>query len=204
MKRKPLRLYDYPFSGNGYKIRLALAQLDIEIEIVFLDLLKGETWTPDFYKKNPMGQIPVLELEDGTYLRESNAILYWLTTDTPLMPTDLMEQTQVLQWMFFEQSNIDKVLGRTRFLKAFPDFMETTDKDWAGWYNTGNKALLVLDDHLKNNDYLVANQYSAADICLYGYVHTADEGGFKLNDYSSVQRWLKRVKNTQCYIPQYE
>ncbi|MCP5347707.1 MAG: glutathione S-transferase family protein [Gammaproteobacteria bacterium] len=204
MKAKPIRLFDYEFSGNGYKIRLALSQLKLPIEIEYLDILKGETWTEDFFTKNPMGQIPVLELSDGKFLRESNAILFWLGNDTYLLPDDLDFQTLVLQWMFFEQSNIDKILGRTRFLKAFPDFMETTSKDWEIWYSTGNRALAVLNAHLASVDFLVHGVYSIADICLYGYVHTADEGGFNLAEYPAIERWLSRVSNTAGYIPQFE
>jgi len=204
MKTKPVKLYDYQFSGNGYKIRLALAQLKLEVEVVNLDLLKGETWTLEFFAKNPMGQIPVLELEDGKFLRESNAILYYLTRNTDLMPVNLMGQTEVLQWMFFEQSNIDKVLGRTRFLKAFPDFREITNSEWEEWYSAGNKALKVLDEHLSKTSFLVSDAYSSADICLYGYVHTANEGGFELENYPSIQKWLENVRSTPCFTPQYE
>ena len=204
MKAKPIRLYDYQFSGNGYKIRLALAQLGLEVDVVNLDLLKGETWTTEFFAKNPMGQIPVLELEDAKFLRESNSILYYLSQSTHLMPTDLMGQTEALQWMFFEQSNIDKVLGRARFLKAFPDFRETTNGEWEEWYRVGNKALKVVDDHLRKTNFLVSNTYSLADICLFGYVHTANEGGFQLENYPSIQKWLENVKTTPGFIPQCE
>lgn len=200
MKLLPARLYDYRFSGNGYKIRLALSQLGMNVDIVFLDILKGETYTSDFLRMNPMGQIPTLELEDGSCIRESNAILLWLTEGTYLMPTNEMERSQVYQWMFFEQSNIDKVLGRTRFINAFPGYIEATDKDWESWYEQGNRALRVLDAHLEEKSYLVGDSYSTADICLYGYVHCADEGGFKMSDYPSVFSWMEKIHSQQKYI----
>jgi glutathione S-transferase len=134
---KPQRLYDFPFSGNGYKIRLALAYLGFSVEYKIADLLAGEASAPAFLAKNPMGQIPVLELDDGTFLRESNAILFWLTGGSSLMPTERLGRTRVVRWMCFEQSNIDKVLGRTRFLKCYPDFMATTSADWDQWYAIG-------------------------------------------------------------------
>jgi glutathione S-transferase len=197
---KPKRLYDFPFSGNGYKIRLALAQLGLPVTYTVLDLLKGETRTPEFLAKNPMGQIPVLELDDGTVLRESNAILYWLCEETPLMPADRLERIRVLQWMNFEQSNIDKVLGRTRFLKRYPDFMLTTKADWDSWYATGYRALAVMEEELGTHDFLVGDRYSAADICLYGYVHCSEDGGFYLTDYPAVRAWRERVRAVPGHI----
>ena len=197
---KPKRLYVFPFSGNGYKVRLALAQLDLPVAYTILDLLKGETRTPEFLALNPMGQIPALVLDDGTVLVESNAILFWLTEGTPLMPADRLGKTRVLQWMNFEQSNVDKVLGRTRFLKRYPDFMPTTQADWDGWYATGYRALAVMEGELASHTFLVADRYSAADICLYGYVHCAEDGGFDLTDYPAVRAWRDRVGQVSEHI----
>lgn len=196
----PKRLYDFPFSGNGYKIRLALAQLGLTVEYEIVDLLAGETNTPAFRAKNPMGQIPVLELDDGTFLRESNAILFWLSEGTPLLPSDRLPRARVVQWMCFEQSNVDKVLGRTRFLRRHPDFMVTTAADWDGWYASGYRALDVLEGELRQSAFLVGERYSAADICLYGYVHCAAEGGFELGRYPAVQRWLARVREQDRHV----
>lgn len=200
MSARPYRLYDFPFSGNGYKIRLALTQLGLPFEYVGLNLLAGETHTQAFLALNPMGQIPVLELTDGTVLRESNAILYWLTEDTALMPTDRLQRARVIQWFNFEQSNIDKVLGRTRFLRAYPHFREVADAEWAIWKAEGDRALAVLDAELKGRVWLVGKAYSAADICLYGYVHAAEEGGFDLAAYPNVARWLAAVRAQPNHI----
>jgi glutathione S-transferase len=197
---RPLRLYDFPFSGNGYKIRLALTQLGLSFTYVTIDILAGESRTPDFLAVNPMGQIPVLELSDGAILRESNAILWWLTEATPLMPADKLARTRVLQWMNFEQATIDKVLGRTRFLRAYPGFREVAPAEWVVWDAEGNAALKVLDSELSGREFLVAGAYSAADICLYGYVHTAAEGGFDLALYPAVTLWLARVREQPGHI----
>lgn len=201
---RPRRLYDYRFSGNSYKIRLALSHLGLDVEVVPVDILTGETQTQEFSRRNPMGQIPVLELADGTFLRESNAILFWLATGTKLMPETDQDKTLALQWMFFEQSNIDKVLGRARFLKAFPEFRTPAPQEWKEWYRVGNQALTVIDEHLTGNAFLVGGAYSIADIALYGYVHTADEGGFNLTDFPNVGRWLHEIEATDGYIPQME
>ena len=201
MSPKPRRLHDFPFSGNGYKIRLALTQLGLPFEYRVVNLLKGESHTPDFLARNPMGQIPVLELDDGTHLVESNAILFWLTEGTHLMPESKLERARVIQWMTFEQSNIDKVLGRARFLKRWPHVWPATQRDWDGWYELGNRALGVLEGALEGGRFLVGNAYSTADICLYGYVHCADEGGFDLSKYPSVMAWLARVREQPRHIP---
>jgi len=194
MDATPKRLYDFPFSGNGYKVRLALAHLGMTVEYEIVDLVAGETSAPSFLAKNPLGQIPVLELSDGTYLRESNSILFWLTDATSLMPQDHLARTRVIQWMCFEQSNIDKILGRTRFLKRHPDFLPTTPKDWEQWYATGYRALDVMNQELSRHAFLVGDQYSVADICLYGYVHCAEEGNFELARYPDVERWRAEVR----------
>jgi glutathione S-transferase len=111
VKASPVRFYDFPFSGNGYKVRLALAHLGLRVEYEVVDLLAGDSASQQFLARNPMAQIPVLELQDRTLLRESNSILYWLADDTDLMPDDLLARTRVVQWFCFEQSNVDKVLG---------------------------------------------------------------------------------------------
>ncbi len=199
MTATPKRLFDFPFSGNGYKVRLALAHLGWRVEYETIDLLAGDAARPAFLARNPMGQIPVLELDDGTYLRESNSILYWLCDGSSLMPEDRLSRARVIQWMCFEQSNIDKVLGRTRFLRCYPDFMATTKADWDGWYATGYRALDVLDAALRDADFIVGDRYSAADICLYGYVHCADRG--RLRSSAAYERDALAEPRTQSAAP---
>jgi glutathione S-transferase len=201
MKPIPVRLCDFPFSGNGYKVRLALAYLGMRVDYEVVGLLGGDSPSERFLAKSPMGQIPVLELEDGTLLRESNSILYWLADGTDLMPSDLSARTRIVQWFCFEQSNIDKVLGRTRFLKRYPDFMATRPADWEQWYSTGYRALAVLEGELDDREFLVGNSYSVADICLYGYVHCAEEEGFDLKPYPSIDRWRLRVQDQPGHHP---
>lgn len=98
-----MKLYDYPPSGNGYKVRLALAALTIPYEYIPLDILAGQTRTPEFLAKNPNGRIPLLQLPDESYLAESNAILFYLAQGSDLWPKTALDQAKVLQWMFFEQ-----------------------------------------------------------------------------------------------------
>lgn len=200
MHSLPTTLFDFPFSGNGYKVRLALTQLGLPFEYHVVDLLSHDNQTPEFLAITPMGQVPALQLADGTVLWESNAILFWLAEGTSLMPEDRLGRARVVQWMNFEQSNIDKVLGRARFLKRYPHFMETRPSDWDGWYAMGNRALDVIDKRLRNHAFIVGERYSAADICLYGYVHSAHEGGFSLEPYPGVSKWLERVRQQPKHI----
>jgi len=100
-----MKLYDYPKSGNGYKARLLLSHLNIPYKYIPVDILKGETRTPEFLQKNRNGRIPVLELDDGTCLPESNAILYYLSQGTQYWPDSTLEQAQVMQWLFFDQTS---------------------------------------------------------------------------------------------------
>ena len=198
---KPVRLYDFPFSGNGYKVRLALSQLHIPIEYELVDLVAGETRADDFLARNPVGQIPVLELQDGTLLRESNAILLWLCEGTWLMPGDSLQRAQVLQWMFYEQSNIDKVLGRCRFMETYPDFKQLLPPGHLDMCRyLGAEALALLDAHLAQRQFMVADSYSAADIAVYAYVHCAGEGGFEMGDYPGVTAWCNRVAGQDDYV----
>jgi len=202
MAVQPVRLYDFPFSGNGYKVRLALHQLGLGVERQIIDILKGEARSGDFLAKNPVGEIPALELSDGTVLRESNAILYWLTEGTPLMPSDRLGRTRVVQWMCFEQSNIDRVLGRARFLRAYPEFAKVSTFDMETWHAVGHHALGVMDQELREKPFILGDSYSVADICLYGYVHTAEEGGFALARFPAVTAWLNRVAAQPGHVPQ--
>src|SRR5437870_5459220 len=125
MSPPALTLYDFLFSGNGYRVRLTLRELGIPFRHREVDILKGETREPWFLEKNPAGQIPVLELSDGTCLAESSAILFFLAEGTHLLPTDKLQRTRVLQWLAFEPTNVDGVISRARFRRTFPDVVPT-------------------------------------------------------------------------------
>jgi len=195
-----LRLYDNLFSGNGYKVRLLLTQLGVAFERIELDILKGATRTPEFLRKNPNGRIPVLELEQGEFLAESNAILFYLADSTPFLPSDRFQRAQVLQWMFFEQYSHEPNIATVRFWMH----SEITDERRAllpGKRKLGYAALDVMEGHLKTRAFFVANRYSIADIALYAYTHVADEGGFDLGRYPSIRAWLDRVRSQPRHIP---
>jgi len=188
-----LRLYDYLSSGNGYKVRLLLCQLGRRFELVERDILKGETRTPEFLSINPNGRIPVLRLEDGRHLAESNAILFYLAEGTPFLPADRFERAEALQWLFFEQYSHEPYIAVARY------WIHLLEKrqEWADRlrekHERGYQALSVMERHLERRRWFVGERYSIADIALYAYTHVAGEGDFDLAGYPALRTWLDRV-----------
>jgi glutathione S-transferase len=196
-----LKLYDYLSSGNGYKCRLLLHQLGIPFERVELDILKGETRTPEFLAKNPNGRIPALELEDGTVLAESNAILFYLADGTPFLPEGRLERAQALQWLFFEQYSHEPFIAVARFIRHFLPEDNPRRADLPRLEQGGHAALGVMERRLADRPFLVADRYTIADIGLYAYTHVADEGGFGLETYPRIRAWLERVSSQPGHVP---
>lgn len=197
-----LRLYDYLPSGNGYKVRLLLAQLGIPYERVELNIIAGETRTPQFLRLNPNGRIPLLVTGDGALLAESNAILYYLARDTPFFPTALLDQAHVLQWMCFEQYSHEPNIATLRYWITHK--VEMTPERRAalpGKRVQGQAALKVMENHLAKHGWFVGGGYSIADIALYAYTHVAEQGGFELKPYPALNAWLKRVASRPGHIP---
>jgi glutathione S-transferase len=196
-----LKLHDFLSSGNGYKCRLLLRQLGIPFERVELDILKGETRTPEFLAKSPNGRIPALELEDGTVLAESNAILFYLADGTPFLPEGRLERAQALQWLFFEQYSHEPFIAVARFIRHFLPEDNPRRADLPRLEQGGHAALGVMERRLADRPFLVADRYTIADIGLYAYTHVADEGGFDLEPYPGVRRWLERVAAQPGHVP---
>ncbi len=195
-----LRLYDFLPSGNGYKVRLLLHQLEIPFERIELEITQGATRTPKFLAKNPNGRIPLLELEDGTCLAESNAIQWYLAEGTPLLPDDPILRARVLQWMFFEQYSHEPYIAVVRFWLHEGLEVEKS-REIEERRPRGYEALSVMESQLAANDFFVADRYTIADIALYAYTHVAHEGGFDLSDYPSVRAWLERVRDQPRHVP---
>jgi glutathione S-transferase len=193
-------LYDYLPSGNGYKVRLLLAQLGIPFELVQMDLEKSATRTPEFLAKNPNGRIPCLRLDDGTHLWESNAIQWYLAEGTPFLPSDRLERAQVLQWMFFEQYSHEPYIAVVRAWHHF-GLLEQNRAQLADKVKGGYAALGVMEGRLRDRSWFVGDRYSIADIALYAYTHVADEGEFDLAPYPAVRAWLDRVRAQPKHVP---
>jgi glutathione S-transferase len=196
-----LRLYDYSDSGNGYKARLALAQLAIPHRVIEVDIDKGETRTPEFLAMNPNGRIPLLALDNGVYLAESNAILCYLAEGSALMPKDALDRALVLQWLFFEQYNHEPNVATSRYWLRHGLLTPAREPLLAQKRLAGYAALAVMEKHLAAQDFFVAGGYSIADIALFAYTHVADQGGFELERFPAVTAWLERVRAQPRHVP---
>src|SRR5688572_554821 len=188
-----MHLFDNLDSGNGYKVRLLLAQLEQRYDWTDLDLDAGAARTPQFLKRNPNGRIPTLELDDGTNLAESNAILWYLAEGSAFVPSDRLGRAQVLQWMFFEQYSHEPYVATPRYIVKHLPADHARRAELPARLATGRAALKVMDEHLKSRRFFVAERYTIADIALYAYTHVAHEGGHDLAAYASVRSWLARV-----------
>jgi glutathione S-transferase len=196
-----LKLYDDPDSGNGYKVRLLLHLLDMPYDLVEVDAIRGETRRPPFLAKNPNGRIPLLELEDGGYLPESNAILFYLAEGTPYLPDNRLDRARALQWMFFEQYSHEPYIAVLRFWKRHTDKTSDSEPQWADRRKRGYDALDVMENALKGQDWLLGGAPSIADISLYAYTHVADQGGFDLARFPAVRAWIERFPALPGYRP---
>jgi glutathione S-transferase len=194
-----MRLHDYPSSGNCYKVRLLLAQLGRDYERVPVDIFDGGTLTEEFGRLNPARQTPVLETDAGDVLLESNAILFHLAEGTELLPDDAVERAHVLRWLLYEQAEIVPSIGSLRVRLAAGLF--TPDHPAAqSRLASGTAALRLLDDHLRERDFLVADRYTIADIAVYAYVHVAGEASLDLGEHPAVQDWIARVEAAPGHV----
>ncbi len=194
-----VKLYNVAYSGNSYKVRLLLAQLAMPYEAIEVDILKGESRSADFLKINPNGRTPVLD-DDGFILAESNAILAYLAKGTKFLPQDRKKFGLVCQWMFFEQYSHEPYIATSRFWRQHkPDSPEKAallrSKRDGGW-----AALKLMEEHLTQNDFFVGD-YSIADIALFAYTHVSPEGGFPLQQFPNIRRWIERVKAEPGFAP---
>ena len=193
-----MRLHDYPSSANCYKVRLLAAQLGLDYERVNVDIFGGDTLTDDFARLNPARMTPVLETEDGP-LPESNAILVHLAEGTELLPEQPGSRAQVLRWLFYEQAEVQPGIAGLRF-RLLTGRLDPDHPSVRARQVTGAAVLQVLDDHLREQPFLVGGRYSIADISLYAYVHVADEAAFDLGAYPAVREWVARVEATPGYM----
>ena len=193
-----MKLYDYLPSGNSYKVRLLLSYLGISYEWVNLDIHKGETQTHAYKSKNPVGQIPLLELADGRRIAESNAIIYFLAEGTPYWPKNAFDQAKALQWMFFEQYKHEPTIAVARFIHNYA--MEQRKDELPVLTKKGYLALDVMEAHLADNLWFVGGGRTIADVALYAYTHVAGEGGFNLSKYPNIMAWLDRFSDHPKHI----
>jgi len=195
-------LYGMTDSGNCYKPRLLMAKLGVAFTNIEVSSHTGDTRKPDYVAKNPNAMVPLLELDDGRRIAESNAIMLYLAEGTRFLPADRYERALAYQWLFFEQYSHEPYIAVRRALLTYPErAAAATPERLALTLERGNKALSVMEAHLTGHDFFAGNGLSVADIALYAYTHTADEGGFTLNDYPQVSAWLRRVEQDPGHVP---
>lgn len=189
-----LTLFDYPASQNAWKVRQLLQHLQRPYHTVQLSIFEGDGRSDAYLRINPTGTVPALQLDDGRTLAESNAILFYLATDTPYLPNDTFGRAKVLQWLNFEQERVESVVGTLRHWtltgklpKRAPALVELKR-------NAGARSLQILERELAQRPFLVETGYSIADIAVFAYASRAEEAGFALAPYPHVREWIERVQ----------
>ncbi len=189
-------------SGNCYKVKLALEQLGKPYRWVEVDSTRGETRSKEFLARNPNGKVPTLQLEDGSHLPESNAILYYLAEGTPLLPADKLGRARALQWMFFEQYSHEPYIAVARSILRYQPPESPRRAELPRLQERGNQALAVMEQHLSQHDFFVEAGYGVADIALYAYTHVAPDGGIELDRYPALRAWMARVEAQPGFVAQ--
>jgi glutathione S-transferase len=195
-------LYNSAVSGNCYKVRLLLAHLGIAYETRELSVVDRSNRREVLGDLNPSLRVPTLVLDDGRPLGESNAILWYFGDGTRFVPQDAYQRAQVLQWMFFEQYEVEPSLAVVRFWLAYsgtPESLSSTRRDEL--VQSGNRALAALERNLETREWLVGDEMTIADISLYAYTHVAHEGGFDLAPYTTLRAWFDRVAAEPGHVP---
>ena len=194
-------VHGYSPSGNCHKVRLLLAQLDRPYTWIETDSSRGETRTPGYLAKNPNGQVPMLELDDGRVLVESNAILCFIAAGTPLLPRDPWLHAQALRWMFFEQYSHEPAIAVARFIRGWTDADSPRRAELPALQARGHRALAVMDGHLAGGaSWFSGSAYGVADNALFAYTAVAPDGGFDLAPYPALRDWVARVRGTPGFI----
>lgn len=202
-----MRLYDTQRSGNAWKVRLLAGVLGIPLSRVTLSIDRGDLLDPEFLKRNPLGLVPILELDDGRTISESAAILHYLAQSTPWWPAVIIEQADVLTWLSFEQSQHMHPLAQLRLHLSLRRDRTPEDDDMIRFKAEALHALRRLDDRLARqggNGWVASRvQPSIADIALYPYTRLASMGGIDLDAFSHLPSWLARLEALPGYQPLY-
>ena len=196
-----MTVYGFSPSGNCHKVKLLLGQLGREYAWVETDSARGETRTPGYLAKNPNGKVPLLELDDGRVLVESNAILCWLADGTRFLPPDPWAKAQALSWMFFEQYSHEPYIAVARFICGWTPADSPRRAELPKLRERGHAALAVMEKHLSAHDWFSGGDYGIADIALYAYTCVAPHGGIALGAYPALNAWLAQVEATPGFVP---
>ncbi|QDH71796.1 glutathione S-transferase family protein [Lysobacter alkalisoli] len=196
-----MTVHGFSPSGNCHKVRLLLEQLGREYRWVEVRSDDGSTRTPGFIAKNPNGKVPMIELDDGRVLVESNAILHWLAEGTGYLPDDPWQRAQALSWMFFEQYSHEPYIAVARFICGWTPLDSPRRAELPVLRERGRMALAVMERHLQSHDWFTGARYGIADVALFAYTDVAGHGGIGLDQFPCVQAWLERVRSTPGFVP---
>ncbi len=195
-------LYVTQGSGNSFKPMQVAAQLGLPCNVNYLNVLAGESRTPEFLSINPLGQLPYMVLDGGVGVGESNAIAWYLAEGSDLMPATALSRAQTIRWMNYEQTMLEANISPVRFFTFIvPELQKDHEAMIPVWRERGNQGLAVLNNYLEKNDFVTDHGYSVADIAVYGYTHLADEGGFELSQFKHISAWMARVQDQPGYVP---
>ena len=195
-----MRLYAMTGSGNCWKAATLMQQLGIGFEWIEVDILRGESRTPAFLARNPIGKVPLLEIGPDRFLAESNAMLCYLAQGTPLLPEDRYARAKVLEWLFFEQYSHEPYIATVRFWVHYLNDAEGRRDKIAEAMPRGYAALGVMDQQLARNPFIAGADYTVADIALFAYTHVAHQGGYALDGYPAIRAWLDRITAQPDYV----
>lgn len=195
-----IKAYGDSVSGNCYKVQLVLNLLKIEHQWIEMSIFDGDTQTAAYLAKNSTGKIPLIELDDGRMLSESNAIMGYLAANSALIPNDEFYKAKMYQWLFFEQYSHEPYIAVARYIQLYLGLPDERLAEYQSLHAKGYKALSVMESELTKQPFLCGEQFSLADIALYAYTHVAHQGGFDLVDYPQIRAWLTRITQIPGFI----
>lgn len=195
-----IEFYGASMSGNCYKLQLLCGELDIAYVWHEMDIVAGAARTPEYLQLNPNGKVPLMVLQDGRCLPESNAILSYLADGSALAGSNSFGRADVLRWLFFEQYSHEPYIATSRFIIKALGNPADRQAELAANKPNGHKALAVMEQHLNGRDYFAGSQFTIADVALFAYTHVAPEGGFDLDQYAAVQNWIQRIQDRPGHV----
>lgn len=185
-----MRIYGDSRSGNCLKVKYTADRLGLPYAWQEVDVANRETRSPAFLRLNPQGQVPLLVLEDGSRLSQSNAIITYLATGSPLLPDTALAHAKVLEWLFWEQYSHEPYIAVCRYHMVY--LGRSADQREAWRVERGDAALDLMERELDGRNWFAGPSFSIADVALLAYTRLAAEGGFDLNCRPNVQRWIDR------------
>ena len=194
-----MKIYGDTSSGNCLKVKWVCDHLALPYTWIAVDTLKGETRTAEFLKLNGAGQVPTIELDDGRTLAQSNAIIRYLARGSRLIPQDAYAEGKMDEWLFWEQYSHEPYIAVCRF-QMFYLKQPASDLD-PDKVKRGYAALARMEHQLAATRFLVGDAISLADVSLLAYTRLAHEGGFHLDGYASIRRWIGQSERALGLAP---